>query len=169
MRLEIEDEQGLLSEEMRSLLFSCADAVEKTENAPVPCAAFLRITNDQEIQVINKQFRETDRATDVLSFPTISYEHGKTARDSKAELLREWDDDYHAAFIGDIIIAHEHAENQAEEYGHSVKREYGYLLTHGLFHLMGYDHMIEEEKKVMREMEEKALNLTGLSRKEEEE
>ena len=72
-----------------------------------------------------------------------------------------------ACLIGDIVISMDHVRTQAAEYGHSERRESGYLLTHGLFHLMGYDHMTDEDKPVMRAMEEKSLASIGLTREED--
>ena len=90
----------------------------------------------------------------------------KTAVACEALLREEFDPDTDACAIGDIVISMDHVRAQAAEYGHSERRECGYLLTHGLFHLMGYDHMTDEDKPVMRAMEEKALASIGLTREE---
>jgi probable rRNA maturation factor len=102
----------------------------------------------------------------VLSFPTVNYPAGKTAGACEKLLKREYDPEIGACVIGDIIISMDHVRAQAEEYGHSIQRESGYLITHGLFHLMGYDHMTDSDKPVMRAMEEKALRAIGLTREE---
>jgi len=124
----------------------------------------LILTDDEDIRQINAEYRGIDRATDVLSFPSVNYRQGKTARDSEKRLRAEYDPEMKACMLGDIIISWEHAVQQAEEYGHSVNRELCYLFAHGLFHLMGYDHMEQDEKKEMRAMEEKALQMAGISR-----
>lgn len=166
MLLEIEDERGLLDHDAVALMQRCADAAQKTEGVSLPLGAFIRIVNDDEIREINREQRDKDAATDVLSFPTVNYPAGRTAKDCERLLRREFDPEMGACVIGDIIISMDHALAQAQEYGHSPQRELGYLLTHGLFHLMGYDHIRDEDKRIMRPMEERALSSIGLTREE---
>ena len=166
MILEFEDERGLLDEQARELMQRCADAAQETEGVNVPLAVFISIVGDDEIQEINREQRGKDASTDVLSFPTVNYPAGKTAGACEKLLKREYDPEIGACVIGDIIISMDHVRAQAEEYGHSIQRESGYLITHGLFHLMGYDHMTDSDKPVMRAMEEKALRAIGLTREE---
>ena len=166
MILEFEDERNLLDEETKALMRRCADAAQRTEGALEPLAAFVRIVGDDEIRAINREQRGKDAATDVLSFPTVNYPAGRMAGSCARLLRREYDPEIGACVIGDIIISMDHVRVQAAEYGHSERRESGYLLTHGLFHLMGYDHMTDEDKPVMRAMEEKALASIGLTREE---
>lgn len=167
MILEFEDERNLLDGETMQLMQRCADAAERTEGVTAPLGVFVRIVNDDEIQIINREQRGKDASTDVLSFPTVNYPAGKTAGSYEGLLRREYDPELGACLIGDIIISMDHVRAQAKEYGHSERRETGYLLTHGLFHLMGYDHMTETDKPVMRAMEEKSLASIGLNREEE--
>ena len=166
MILEFEDEQGLLDEEAREMMQRCADAAQAAEGVDQPLAVFISIVNDDEIQVINREQRGKDASTDVLSFPTVNYPEGKTAGSCGKLLRREYDPEIGACLIGDIIISMDHVRAQASEYGHSEQRESGYLITHGLFHLMGYDHMTDTDKPVMRAMEERALASIGLTREE---
>lgn len=166
MILEIEDERGLLDDEAIRLMQRCADSAEKTEGVTLPLYTFVRIVDDEEIQVINREQRGKDMSTDVLSFPTVNYKQGKTACSSEHLLRREYDPEMGASLLGDIIISMDHVRAQAAQYGHSEQRETGYLLTHGLFHLMGYDHMTDTDKPVMRAMEERALGAIGLTREE---
>lgn len=166
MILEIEDERGLLDDHARALMQRCADAAVKTEGVNEKLAVFISIVDDDEIREINCDQRGKDMATDVLSFPTVNYPAGQTACSCARLLRREYDPELGACLIGDIVISMDHVRAQAAEYGHSVQRESGYLLTHGLFHLMGYDHMTEEDKPVMRAMEEKSLASIGLTREE---
>lgn len=166
MILEFEDERGLLDEQARALMQRCADAAQQAEGVSIPLAVFISIVNDDEIQVINREQRNKDASTDVLSFPTVNYPAGKTAGDCEKLLRREYDPEMGACLLGDIIISMDHVRAQAAEYGHSEQRESGYLITHGLFHLMGYDHMTETDKPVMRAMEERALASIGLTREE---
>ena len=168
MIIEIEDERGLLDAEADLLLRRCADAAEKAEGITRRTAAFVRIVDDEEIRQINRAQRDKDASTDVLSFPTVRYPTGKTAKDCDGLLAREFDPELGACLLGDVVISMDHVRAQAEEYGHSVRREAGYLLTHGLFHLMGYDHMVDDDKARMREMEERSLASIGVTRGEDE-
>ena len=140
------------------LLQSAADAAERTEGVTVSSAVHVSVTDDDGIHVLNREQRGIDRATDVLSFPTVLYPRGMTAGKSPGLLRQEYDPDEGAAYLGDIVISMDHVRSQASEYGHSLERELCYLLVHGLFHLFGYDHMEETEKREMRGMEEKTLN-----------
>ncbi len=166
MILEFEDEKGLLDEQTRELMQRCADAAQRTEGVSCPLSVFISVVGDEEIRTINREQRNKDASTDVLSFPTVNYPKGKTAGQCEHLLREEYDPDTDACALGDIVISMDHVRAQAAEYGHSERRECGYLLTHGLFHLMGYDHMTDEDKPVMRAMEEKSLASIGLTREE---
>lgn len=111
------------------------------------------VTDNARIKILNNKHRNIDRETDVLSFP--GYE-----KDEWEEIKKT--DEY--AILGDIVISKEKVIEQAKEYGNTFEREFAYLLTHGMLHLMGYDHMIDEEKMVMRKKEEEILNKLNLSR-----
>ena len=117
---------------------------------------YITLTNNEEIHKINKEYRDVDRPTDVLSFPM--YE-----RDEIAGLKNDTNDEIEK-ILGDIIVSIEKVREQAEEYGHSFERELAYLVTHGMLHLLGYDHMIEEEKTVMRKREEEILETLNITR-----
>ena len=145
-----------------------AECCMAAEGVTLPCAAYLRFTDDAAIHRINLEYRQVDRATDVLSFPAAPFEPRLTAGKAPALLRREWDSALRACVLGDIVISAEHAQSQALEYGHSLTREICYLAAHSLFHLMGYDHMQENDRKVMRTMEEKAMNAAGISRVDDE-
>ena len=106
--------------------------------------------------------RQVDRPTDVLSYPEINYPAGKTARDCPRLLKREYDPDSGMVYLGDCVISLPRAQAQAAEYGHSLRRELGYLTAHSAFHLMGYDHMTDEDKAKMREMEKIAMRQVQL-------
>lgn len=150
--------------DIRSKAERTAKCCFDVEDLAVPVYANVTFVDDNEIRRINIEQRGIDRATDVLSFPTVNYSSGKTAHNSKEKLLLEYDPVEKACFLGDIIVSLPHAESQAEEYGHSKEREILYLIAHGLFHLMGYDHMTESDREVMRSMEEKAMNAAGENR-----
>lgn len=154
---------------MADILTEAAENCLRAEGVDVSCAAYLRFTDDATIRDINREYRQIDKATDVLSFPAAGFNPSRTAGRSPRLLRQEWDPELRACMLGDIIISMDHARSQAEEYGHSLKREIAYLTVHALFHLMGYDHMEESDREVMRKMEEKALNNTGISRVDDDE
>ena len=166
MILEIEDARHPIDDETRALMQRCADAAVQTEGVREETAVFVSIVDDYEIREINREQRGKDVSTDVLSFPSVNYPAGQTAGSCARLLRREYDPEAGACVLGDIVISMDHVRAQAEEYGHSVRRECGYLLTHGLFHLMGYDHMTDTDKPVMRAMEERSLASIGLTREE---
>ena len=145
------------------MLNRAAQACVNAEGITLPVYAQVRFTGDEEIREINREYRNVDRATDVLSFPSTNCGPENTLGHCEKKLLRERDETGFC-FLGDIIISLPRAEEQAREYGHSMKRELAYLTAHALFHLMGYDHMQEKDKERMRAMEEKALGSAGISR-----
>lgn len=124
------------------------------EGFEMPCEVSVSIVDNEEIHQINRQFRDIDRATDVLSFPLLTFEEGEIPDlNEKEEVL-----------LGDIIISLERAREQAEEYGHSLKREIAFLTAHSMLHLLGYDHMEEEEEKEMFAKQREILNKAGIPR-----
>ena len=148
---------------LRPLLNEVALACFRAEG--VRRAGFcVRVVDDEAIRALNRRTRGIDSATDVLSFPTVNYPPGKTARDCPKRLRREFDPVMGCANLGDCVIDLDRARRQADEYGHTLARELCYLTAHSAFHLMGYDHMNEEEKSAMREIEERALNDVGITR-----
>lgn len=118
----------------------------------------ITLTTPDNIHKINKKYRNVDRATDVLSFPMFE----KEEIDNKIAQK----DFEHEDVLGDIVISIEQVEKQAKEYGHSFEREFAYMLVHGFYHLMGYDHIKEEDKVIMRPKEEKVLEKLGIRREE---
>jgi len=121
------------------------------------------LTDDEDIHAVNKETRGIDRSTDVLSFPNCFFE--KPGDFSKIE---EQEDCFHPEtgelMLGDIMISVEHVFAQAKEYGHSVRRELAFLVAHSMLHLMGYDHMEEQERRVMEERQETILRNIGITR-----
>ncbi|MGI6239604.1 MAG: cytidine deaminase [Christensenellales bacterium] len=124
----------------------------------------VKIVDDETIREINRETRGIDARTDVLSFPSVRYPPGKTARDCPKRLRREFLPARGMAHLGDCAISLPRARAQAAEYGHSLSRELGYLIAHAAFHLMGYDHMTDADKARMREMEKRAMREIGLWR-----
>ena len=121
----------------------------------------ITLTNPSNIQKINKEYRNIDKETDVLSFPMFEKEELK-------DKLKK-DDNKYEDILGDIIISIQKVKEQAQEYGHSFEREFAYMLVHGFYHLMGYDHLEEKDKELMRPKEEKILSLLGIRRDEVDE
>jgi probable rRNA maturation factor len=113
------------------------------------------LTTPEQIRKINKEYREIDKETDVLSFPM--FEKDEIPNFQNVELEYE-------EVLGDIVISVDRVQKQAEEYGHSFERELAYMLVHGFYHLMGEDHMVEEDKVRMREKEENVLSLLDIAR-----
>ena len=116
----------------------------------------ITFTTPEEIRKINKKYRKIDRATDVLSFPMFE----KAELDEKIKNK----DFLYEDVLGDVIISIDKVKEQAEEYGHSFERELSYMVVHGFYHLMGYDHIEEEDKKIMRPKEEKVLEQLKITR-----
>ncbi len=149
--------------EAEALLEKTARACVRAEGIDLPVCAQVRVTGDGEIREINREYRNVDRETDVLSFPATDCGPDHTLGTCSKKLLRERDETGRC-FLGDIVISLPRAREQAREYGHSLERELAYLTAHALFHLMGYDHMREMDKERMRTMEERALNSAGAGR-----
>jgi probable rRNA maturation factor len=123
-----------------------------------------RLVDDDSTHRINLKRGGVDRATDVLSFPTVSYPAGKTAKDCPKRVKREYDPATGRSFLGDLVVSLPRAAEQAESYGHSLEREIGFLTAHGVLHLCGYDHETEDDAKTMRSLEEKVLTSLALLR-----
>ncbi len=136
-------------------------AFEGEYSADCPLGLELIIVDEQAIKDLNVRFRNIDRVTDVLSFPTLDNIRGKHL--SGADYPFDTDEDG-TLFLGSVAICEEVAKRQAEEYGHSYERELFYLATHGVCHLLGYDHMTEEDKAQMRAKEERVMSKLGLER-----
>ena len=145
-----------------SIIGKCIEATLKAENIPVKCEINVLVTNDKGIHAINKESRDIDRPTDVLSFPMFQLEAGNPPEDWEEYL----DIETEMCPLGDMCISLERAVAQAKEFGHSVKREVGYLTIHSMLHLLGYDHLDEGEmKKQMRAREEAiAATIPGMRR-----
>ncbi len=138
------------------LLKKVVQAVLEEEEIVHDLYISITLTNNEEIHKINKQYRDVDRPTDVLSFPMYERE--------EIPALKREDNIFEEEILGDIIISIPKVKEQSEEYGHSFERELAYLTTHGMLHLLGYDHMIDEEKEQMRAKEEKILEKLNILR-----
>lgn len=121
----------------------------------------------EQIRIVNNQFRQVDKATDVLSFPMLELVFDSNIgfkEFNKDNFLYDYDDSIQCVILGDILICEDIAKEQAVEYNHSYKRELAYLYLHAMLHLLGYDHIKEEDKKKMRLVEEDILNSIGILR-----
>ncbi len=136
------------------LLFEVKEAFGLPE-----CEAELSFADEEEIRTLNREYRGVDAVTDVLSFPALEGKEGRV-------VFSEFDRNPETGklMLGDVVLCRARAAEQAEEYGHSLEREIGYLELHSLLHLVGFDHMTEEDRRAMREAEEKILAKVGLER-----
>lgn len=138
---------------MKTLMRKCVNEVIRTEGIEDVCEVSITFVSGEEIRKINAEYRDVDRETDVLSFPL--------GEDGEYEVNY----DTGALMLGDMVINLQRAKAQAEEYGHALEREVGYLTVHSVLHLLGYDHVNGgDEQKLMREREEEVLGNLGLTR-----
>lgn len=154
MNIYFED-GDLVSEELLATMKKAAEYAVKSENLlnldEERCEISVTFVGLDEIHELNREYRGVDRPTDVLSFPQF-------------EDLEEEAPEVGEICLGDVVICKDKAEEQAAEFGHSFERELVYLFTHSVLHLLGYDHMEDDEKAVMREREEEIMREIGLSR-----
>ena len=145
-RLNIDDLEGLMTR-------AATMAVEGEEIDPEPVVVSVTFVEPEEIRELNGQYRGKDAVTDVLSFPQFD----------------DWDDlpEEGEIVLGDVVICMDQAARQAEEFGHSLEREVLYLFVHSIYHLLGYDHMEEDEKREMRQKEEEVMARLGVTREKE--
>ena len=144
------------------VISKAVEAVLIQEKIPVPCEINVLVTDDDGIRQINKVNRDLDKATDVLSFPMFQMTPGEEIADWEAYI----DPETGFCPLGDMCISLQRAEEQAKEFGHSVRREIGYLTIHSMLHLLGYDHLDEGPQKAqMRKREEEiASTIPGMTR-----
>jgi len=159
MKIEIflSDEQDKLAppSDMEQLIEQCTRAALDEEEIAEDAQVSVTLVDNEAIRVINREHRDIDRATDVLSFPLGDEDSFDTDPETGAILL------------GDIVISLERAAEQAKEYGHSYRREVAFLITHSLFHLLGYDHVnSEDEEKLMFGKQDKVLEKLGITRED---
>lgn len=159
------EEEGELT-----LPFECEEFAKKAAETaldelgcPYEAEVNLLLTMNEEIRQMNREFREIDRATDVLSFPMIEYE-----TPGEFAFLEEYDDCFHPEtgelVLGDIVISKEKVLSQAEEYGHTPKREFAFLIVHSVLHLSGYDHMEDEERFQMEALQRQIMERLNILR-----
>ena len=157
--IENEQEKVNITPEIENVVRTAIEYSMKSEKLDKDYEVSVLFVDDSEIRGINKEHRDIDKATDVLSFPMVDFSNGQLISD-----VGDYDLDEELLFLGDIIISAETAERQAKEYGHSLLREIAFLTAHSCFHLLGYDHMVPEEEAVMKGKQEAVLLKMGLQR-----
>lgn len=165
MTVLFEDEYGkplpFASEPLVDLVISaCLDY----ERCPYEAEVTVILTSNEGIREINRDHRNIDRKTDVLSFPMIEYERPGDFRHVEELALDCFHPETGELMLGDIIISVDQVLEQAERYGHSPKREFSFLVAHSMLHLMGYDHMEQEEAEIMERKQSEILEQLGISR-----
>lgn len=145
-----------------TVIYQCIEATLDAEGISAPCEINVLVTNDRGIRAINSASRGIEKETDVLSFPMFQLEAGKPPQDWSEYL----DPETNFCPLGDMAISLQRAVAQAKEYGHSVRREVGYLTIHSMLHLLGYDHLDEGPQKAQMRAREEAIAATipGLQR-----
>lgn len=162
---ETTEDFGFNAEELvGTVINQCLDYIQ----CPFESIVEVTLVENAEIHRLNREFRDTDRPTDVLSFPMINYETAgdfSFLEEDDEELTAEYFDfDSGELLLGDIVISVDKVKEQAEEYGHSVRRELAFLVAHSMFHLFGFDHMEEEERIHMEHMQREVLEQLGIER-----
>lgn len=159
-----EETDAVLDFEYKSLAEEVVSFCLKSENFPYGAEVTLTLTDDEGIHRANKEYRNIDRATDVLSFPLLSYKRAGDFSFLTEENGENFNPDTGEVMLGDIMISVDKVLSQAKSFGHSPRREFAFLIVHSMLHLFGYDHMTEEEASVMEQRQEQILNAMNLSR-----
>lgn len=153
--------------DLEELVLSIADKCLEYEKCPYEALVSVTFTDNKGIRGINNEHRNIDSATDVLSFPMIEYERAgdfSFLEKNEAMLCEYFEPETGELMLGDIVISVERAREQADEYGHSLKRELGFLVAHSMFHLLGYDHMEESEREDMEKRQREVLDSLRITR-----
>ncbi|HCQ90012.1 MULTISPECIES: rRNA maturation RNase YbeY [unclassified Clostridium] len=154
-----------MTEELENKIEDIIEYTLKEEEVSIPFEISIIFIDNEEIRKINKEQRDIDKATDVLSFPMLDYEDGKIFKEMYLNYEFDFCDLNEGNLVlGDMALSLEKAAEQADEYGHSFIREVMYLVVHSILHLLGYDHMEEKDKVLMRKREEEILNKFNINR-----
>ena len=168
MTILVENEaKRVLDFDYEEVIKNVVKRVVDTENCPYEVEVNVLLTNNEEIHEANKDFRNIDRPTDVLSFPMVDYDFPadfSLVNESPEGYLNPETDEL---LLGDIMVSVDKVYSQAEEYGHGIKREFAFLIAHSMLHLLGYDHIEDEERMVMEAKQEAILETLGITRNEE--
>ncbi|PHV71446.1 rRNA maturation RNase YbeY [Sporanaerobium hydrogeniformans] len=166
MQIYIEDENDFFesNQEILSLIYQVIEECLIREKVPYEVELSLTVVNKEEIQKMNKAYRQIDKATDVLSFPQLEATGQGKIDWSNLDEMEVMNLDTQQLMLGDIVLCVDKAKEQAEDYGHSLKREICFLVAHSMFHLLGYDHMNEEDEEEMMQKQEAVLETLDISR-----
>lgn len=148
-----------ITEKMYALINNAVEFSLKREAFDIPSEISVLLVDNEYIRELNKEHRDVDKPTDVLSFPMVDMMEGKIQSTEG-----DYDMDENLLLLGDIVVSAEMTQEQAESFGHSFERELAFLVTHGVFHLLGYDHEDEEAAKRMFDRQEAVLVQMGLTR-----
>lgn len=141
-----------------------AETVLDEEGCPYEASVNLVITDNEGIREYNKNYREIDKETDVLSFPGVDYDTPSDFSNVEDNVNDYFDPETGELLLGDMIISYEKAKEQAKQYEHSFKREIAFLIAHSMFHLCGYDHMTPDEAALMEKKQEAILQKLNITR-----
>ncbi len=158
------DTQVTFPFEVEAVVEQVAEKVLDTENCPYEVQINVLLTDNEGIRVYNREYRDIDRETDVLSFPNLDFEKEGEFQIAEEDEADYFDPDSGELILGDIIISVDKVQEQAQNYGHSQKREFAFLVAHSMLHLCGYDHMEEVEAKVMEQKQEEVLCALQITR-----
>lgn len=165
MTLYFEDEYG------KEWPFSPEDVAKEViaaaldyEDCPYEVQVNLLLTGNEEIHQMNREFRKIDRPTDVLSFPMLFFEKPSDFSAAEEEEADSFDPESGELMLGDIVVSGDKILEQADAYGHTVKREFAFLVAHSMLHLCGYDHMEPDEAKEMERRQEEILDSLQITR-----
>ncbi len=167
MNFYIEADEGIACDflfDVGAAVRQVAEAVLSEEGCPYEVCVNVLLTDNAGIREMNRQYREIDSATDVLSFPNLDFRREGVFEIPKEREADYFDPDTDELVLGDIIISVDKVREQAAHYGHSEKREFAFLVAHSMFHLCGYDHMEEAEADRMEKKQEAVLNRLGITR-----
>lgn len=164
MTIHLECDEGFeYGEKYKNLISKVIEASLDYEKCPYEVEVNVVLTGNEEIHQVNKEFRNIDRPTDVLSFPMIDYD-SPAEFDNLEDYMEYFNPETGELLLGDIMISLEQARKQAEEYNHSKEREIAFLTAHSMLHLCGYDHMEDDERMVMEEKQKEILEQLGITR-----
>ena len=141
-----------------------AEAVLNAEGCPYQVQINVLLTDNEGIREFNREYRQIDRETDVLSFPNLEYDTPGQFQIRQEQEADCFDPDSGELILGDIILSVDRIAGQAQDYGHSLRRELAFLVAHSMLHLCGYDHMESEEAAVMEMKQEQVLTSLGITR-----
>lgn len=146
-----------LNFDYEALLHKVVDACLKYEKCPYEAEVSILFTDDEEIKLINQEYRQIDKPTDVLSFPAVDYDIPGDFTKLEEMAVDYFHPETGELILGDIVISVDRAKAQAVDYGHSLEREIAFLTAHSMFHLFGYDHMEDSDRIIMEEKQNRVL------------